>query len=819
MANASLVDSLDTGESKESLTVRISYEIIQLFSEGLYKSPHKAVEELVSNSFDAGATTVRILMPGLDEPKDSLWVIDNGTGMDKSGFEQLWQIAHSPKGDAAAPHVMGRPPIGQFGIGKLAAYVLAWRLTHVSKTKAGYLFTSMDFRQVTGRHQWEEHENVSLELRETDEAGAKKLLSEIEARDPPAWESLFGKKAYKTWTAAALTDFKDLADRLKEGTLSWVLRTGLPLNGDFAIFLNGEQLVPSKAEWEPIETWQVGGEGDEEAIALKLTVSKNSVSIDGLGEIFGQARLYSHSLAGGKSDQWGRSHGFFVRVRGRVINLEDELFGLDALNHAAWARFAMDVNVEGLRQYLLSSREGVRDGAPVRLLREYMHAKFNVCRRKFEEVKSEELVGIDVQQLLSDAPSSLVVDPLVDAVSSETRSGAKSLYYIRAPEGLDGNEAGDWIQKFENEVKLRVFESVEMEKQSPYGKAVDYDADRRVLTLNQDHPFIAKIDANSKNRTPATLFATSEVLTDALVRRFGLDPRTAIEFFDARERILRLLAGEAPLTAGDALRLLAVANQDETAMERATGAAFKALGFEYERRGGNQGGPDGVLDARLGKQGDGVADFRLVFDAKTSDSPRVAAGKVDWGALKAFMEKEGANYAFAIARDFQGAPDENAAINDRARREKVTVLKTEYLRRLLELHLRYGVTLPQLRALFEVAYSIPDVESWLHNLEQSLASPSAQVPLRTLLEAIEQQKTDPLATPTIEVARTLSPALKQFSPEKLRAVLAGVAQIVGRNWIEFDEASSGIHLQQAVEQIVTEVERVLDQELGLEDAS
>jgi hypothetical protein len=147
------------------------------------------------------------------------------------------------------------------------------------------------------------------------------------------------------------------------------------------------------------------------------------------------------------------------------------------------------------------------------------------------------------------------------------------------------------------------------------------------------------------------------------------------------------------------------------------------------------------------------------------------------------------------------------------------VLKTEYLRRLLELHLRYGVTLPQLRALFEVAYSIPDVESWLHNLEQSLASPSAQVPLRTLLEAIEQQKTDPLATPTIEVARTLSPALKQFSPEKLRAVLAGVAQIVGRNWIEFDEASSGIHLQQAVEQIVTEVERVLDQELGLEDAS
>ena len=42
------------GRHTDDITVRISYRIIQLFSEGLYKSPTKAIEELVANSFDAG---------------------------------------------------------------------------------------------------------------------------------------------------------------------------------------------------------------------------------------------------------------------------------------------------------------------------------------------------------------------------------------------------------------------------------------------------------------------------------------------------------------------------------------------------------------------------------------------------------------------------------------------------------------------------------------------------------------------------------------------------------------------------------------------
>lgn len=39
----------------ESIDVKISLGIIKRFSEGLYSSPNKTFEELVSNSYDAGA--------------------------------------------------------------------------------------------------------------------------------------------------------------------------------------------------------------------------------------------------------------------------------------------------------------------------------------------------------------------------------------------------------------------------------------------------------------------------------------------------------------------------------------------------------------------------------------------------------------------------------------------------------------------------------------------------------------------------------------------------------------------------------------------
>jgi len=123
------------GSATDKIDVRLSYRIVELFSEGLYASPNKAVEELVANSFDAGARNVQVILsPNLHE-QDAIVVIDDGEGMGVDGLKQHWLIGISHKRRLADKLPMGRQQIGQFGIGKLATYVLAERLTPHHKAR------------------------------------------------------------------------------------------------------------------------------------------------------------------------------------------------------------------------------------------------------------------------------------------------------------------------------------------------------------------------------------------------------------------------------------------------------------------------------------------------------------------------------------------------------------------------------------------------------------------------------------------------------------------------------------------------------------
>jgi hypothetical protein len=164
-------DFYNIGGKKSDIEVRISYRIIQLFSEGLYSSPNKAIEELVSNSFDAGATSVHVILPAdLIEPDASIVVVDDGIGMDEKGLTAHWLIGVSGKSDLAKLP-KGRKQIGKFGIGKLATYVLANRLTHICKVGRTYFATSMDYSKIpSGEGGSIKEEKVLLPLRTLTES-------------------------------------------------------------------------------------------------------------------------------------------------------------------------------------------------------------------------------------------------------------------------------------------------------------------------------------------------------------------------------------------------------------------------------------------------------------------------------------------------------------------------------------------------------------------------------------------------------------------------------------------------------------------------
>ena len=101
------------GRQSGNINVLLSYKIVDLFSEGLYSSPNKAIEELVANSFDAGAKRVQVILSSDLQAEDAtIVVIDDGQGMGAQGLREHWLIGTSNK------RTLSKLPAGRQQIGK-----------------------------------------------------------------------------------------------------------------------------------------------------------------------------------------------------------------------------------------------------------------------------------------------------------------------------------------------------------------------------------------------------------------------------------------------------------------------------------------------------------------------------------------------------------------------------------------------------------------------------------------------------------------------------------------------------------------------------
>lgn len=92
--------------------------LLQAIGPRLYPDASTGIIELVSNSYDADSTAVRIGV----HPEE-ITVADNGHGMDEALLVNFFTLGKSIK----RPSVYGRQPIGQFGIGKFAILAMANR--------------------------------------------------------------------------------------------------------------------------------------------------------------------------------------------------------------------------------------------------------------------------------------------------------------------------------------------------------------------------------------------------------------------------------------------------------------------------------------------------------------------------------------------------------------------------------------------------------------------------------------------------------------------------------------------------------------------
>ena len=421
---------------------------------------------------------------------------------------------------------------------------------------------------------------------------------------------------------------------------------------------------------------------------------------------------------------------------------------------------------------------------------------------------------LDIIALLSENPSTHVTEPLIRSVRNTVETDSES-FYIGIPHDVEEENRSEWLTTYEEEVSEKPFGETKFVHHGPNAPALRYDPATRSLVVNTDHPFVDKLTDGDKHRNPAKLFASSEVLLEGQLQDQGIDQAAIANFLRDRDRVLRLMAGDAPPTAVEVLRRLDAASENHAALERAVGAVFQVLGFKYERKGGNAPGPDGVLYARLGRHKGTLADYRLIYDAKQTNYPSVSADKIDLASLEEFRKQEHADFGFFIATAYAAETERDGALNRRVDSEKsrcLTLLKIEHLRRLVRLHYQHGVTLTELRTLFENAHTVPEVNDWIASLESTLEQ--GRVPLSDLLHGLEQEKSDPKAIPSVIAVRAKHRELQDFEPERLIARLRAVENIIGSRWIIVEEDSGNVFMHQTADQILIEFNRNIGTLIG-----
>lgn len=127
-----MVENKKTLTHEGTLPIKVNKEVVAHLSVGLYRNFARAVKELISNSYDAGAREVKIK---LDLKNKQIIVRDDGRGMSKDEIEE--KFLHIANRTLPSEDVdnLGRKRIGTFGIGFLATFPYCKEFELITKKK------------------------------------------------------------------------------------------------------------------------------------------------------------------------------------------------------------------------------------------------------------------------------------------------------------------------------------------------------------------------------------------------------------------------------------------------------------------------------------------------------------------------------------------------------------------------------------------------------------------------------------------------------------------------------------------------------------
>lgn len=726
-------------ESEGTVEVDISYDIISHVSKQLYSNPRKAIEELVCNSYDAGASKCWVRTP--KHKDDFLCVLDNGVSMDFAGLKNLWKVAVSPKESLGQDRTDNdRMQIGKFGVGKLAAYSLGNRLTHVATTGGVTRIVSVGQTQIKDCSGGQKPAFMVYKL---PEETARKALQTYFSDLPKPWE-----EGFKTWTMAIVDEIDPgVSGSLKLGFLRRMIRNALPVSSRFLVYLDGvsipkRQIQPDKilvridvddqAFRERLEktleaywrTYLALGEDKEvpseyykcEAIKIpdpeSVRDSIQALNVPKLGPLSGYAIVAKDTLTTESLQERGyRDNGFCIHVRGRQINPEDELFGITQRTHLYWRRFLAEVEIPSLDGALLVQRNFVSEGrVESQIAREVLKELFNEARNRAEAIEEAgEYVPPPFGARMH------VLSPFISPLA------------IR---GLAGGELSGQI----------VDVKVDFVALGEGGPPCTFDAKGNVFLVNEDHPLIASLDEKGEKVKQlrhvlaeviaGTLmesgYLRSQRVPEGLIQECGaiVDDalRSAVGYLaDPAERHIREIE-EASYVGGKRFEMAVV-------------RVFRDLRLSADRRGQPEE-PDAIITLpRAGQK-----NLLISVEAKGSKGV-VTHAELHSKTVDRQRKEAGCDKAIAIAREYvqEGIGGKKSALV-RETQSELPLITTRAIAKILRLHKKRPFTNDKIEKILTTWIPPSDLEAFIESVWKELPEPGL---LRDIISvAWEIQKRD-----------------------------------------------------------------------------
>lgn len=567
---------------------------------------------------------------------------------------------------------------------------------------------------------------IKIDEREITEEEAMQIANEYIKPNLLNFE-LFGKKAAKTWTISLMTELKPKASEIKLGRLKWLVSTALPLNPGFELKFNGAVVESSKVKATVMKRWIIGKD-DETLDKIDGAVSrierladgkeKNFVDLQNLTGINGEFILYEDSLVDGKSSKLGRSHGIFLSIRGRLINLDDPLLGMEAFSHGVFNRTRIIVNADELDDNLTSTREAVKDSVPYTQLKEYIKKKFNNEVRKYyfeheRRIDQEKSVSYRMSQTAYTTSKR----PIYNFIKKYYDYKITNPLLIVKPDSYNKDEL---LTLYERDLETgeQVIEKIEYDYKRIEEPIAKLNLLTRTLTINRSHPYVADYIDRNRNFLPLESMIITEVLTESHLYELSIEEGMVNEIIRRRDNTLRQLALSDKMGIPSAAIILKDSLDNPSALEEAVARVLTVFGFEVTPIGG-KGEPDGKAEACLGFSEEGKnKSYSITYDAKSTGKDRIAAATAHLSGLRRHKEKHEADFSLEVAIDYQGSDDEMSAISIEAKNEKVTMITAKDLIKLLFLITPKQIGLDKLRELFETCYAPQDVHQWIENVEK-----------------------------------------------------------------------------------------------------